>query len=82
MSDLIVGDDFRTNPLSNEPGGHNIRVFFRTGERRVYTKVKRPKDYILNFEHTKLIIKVEIDRRLLWKLGMERDLRSQTKYML
>lgn len=41
----IVGDEFRTNPLSLTPGGFNVEVVYATRS-KVYTNVKNPKAYV------------------------------------
>ena len=43
---MKVGDEFRTNPLSNKPGGSTVRVTFKDGSWRDYDKVKHPKSFI------------------------------------
>ena len=41
----VVGEEFRTNPLSVTPGGSEVEVHFRD-KVKVYTNVKHPKAYI------------------------------------
>ena len=43
---MKVGDEFRTNPLSNVPGGSTVRVTFKNGSVRDYDKVKYPQSFI------------------------------------
>jgi len=43
---MKVGDEFRTNPLSNKPGGSTVRVTFKNGSVRDYDKVKHPDSFI------------------------------------
>lgn len=43
---MKVGDDYRTNPLSHQPGGSTVRVTFKNGSWRDYDKVKHPKSFI------------------------------------
>ena len=37
---FIPGDEYRTNPLSLEPGGSTIRVIYATGKEVAYDKIK------------------------------------------
>jgi len=43
---MKVGDEFRTNPLSHQPGGSTVRVTFKNGSVRDYDKVKHPQSFI------------------------------------
>lgn len=43
---MKVGDEFRTNPLSHQPGGRTVRVTFKNGSVRDYDKVKHPTAFI------------------------------------
>jgi len=48
MSELHVKDNFRTNPLSLQPGGDTVKTIHQDGKIFVYDKVKRPGAYIKN----------------------------------
>lgn len=39
---MKVKDEYRTNPMSNSPGGVEVIVHFHNGHIRVYDKVKNP----------------------------------------
>lgn len=43
---MLVGDQFRTNPLSEIPGGSVIRIIDMYGNDRTYDKIKSPSAYI------------------------------------
>ena len=43
---MKVGDEFRTNPLSQRPGGRVVRVTFKNGSHRDYDKIKHPESFI------------------------------------
>ena len=43
---MKVKDEFRTNPLSHQPGGCTVRVTFKNGKHRDYDKVKKPMAFI------------------------------------
>ena len=46
MSELHVKDNYRTNPLSLQPGGSTVKAIHERGKVFVYDKVKRPGAYI------------------------------------
>ena len=46
MSELHVNDNYRTNPLSLQPGGSTVKAIHETGRVFVYDKVKSPGAYI------------------------------------
>lgn len=46
MKKLIVTDEFRTNPLSEVPGGSIIEIVYKDGRNMVYDKIKSPAAYI------------------------------------
>lgn len=46
MPTIHVKDKFRTNPLSLEPGGSQVTVFYDNGTNFVYDKVKNAQAYI------------------------------------
>ncbi|UAM97258.1 hypothetical protein K8354_13140 [Polaribacter litorisediminis] len=37
---LYVADEYRTNPLSRQPGGSTIQVKYSDGSIRIYDKIK------------------------------------------
>jgi hypothetical protein len=43
---IHVKDEFRTNQLSLQPGGHTVTVIYADGSKRSYDKVKDPTRYI------------------------------------
>jgi hypothetical protein len=43
---LIIQDKYRKNPLSLEPGGHDVTVLYADGFSQTYDKVKSPKAFI------------------------------------
>lgn len=46
MSELHVKDNYRTNPLSLQPGGSTVKAIHERGNVFVYDKVKSPGAYI------------------------------------
>jgi hypothetical protein len=42
---FLVGDEYRTNPLSVEPGGTTVTVIEADGSKMDYDKVKNPWSY-------------------------------------
>jgi len=61
MNKVYVKDEYRTNPLSTQPGGSTVSVTYRGGSVRVYDKVKNPRAYIERLDGYKDIVKVEVD---------------------
>lgn len=43
---MRVKDIYRKNPLSLQPGGHEVTVVYENGFQRVYDKVKYPEAFI------------------------------------
>lgn len=43
---IYVKDKFRKNPLSLEPGGHEVTLIYADGFSQTYDKVKSPKAFI------------------------------------
>ena len=43
---IYVKDKYRKNPLSLEPGGHEVTVIYSNGFSQTYDKVKSPKAFI------------------------------------
>jgi hypothetical protein len=43
---IYVKDKYRKNPLSFEPGGHNVTIVYSNGFSQTYDKVKSPKAFI------------------------------------
>ena len=62
-----VPDQYRTNQLSLEPGGHEVSVTFATGETKIYDKVKKPGPYIKRLSGE--ITSVSLDGKQVWQKG-------------
>ena len=37
---MYVSDEFRTNHLSLKPGGSTVEIIYKSGEVRIYDKIK------------------------------------------
>jgi len=59
--ELQVDDKFRTNPLSHQPGGHEVKVQKRDNSILKYDKIKNPKAYIKKLKFVEEIIAVWVD---------------------
>jgi hypothetical protein len=72
MDGFKVSDEYRTNPLSLKPGGHEIQVSYSGGKFLVYDKVKYPGAYIKNLEESGknskygVIVEVRVDNIVSW----------------
>jgi hypothetical protein len=65
-----VEDQYRTNPLSNQPGGSMVTIYFENSKPRVYDKIKSPMSYILSLSRMKdadSIIQIDIDDEMYWE---------------
>jgi hypothetical protein len=68
---IIVGDGFRTNPLSFKPGGSEVKTVSKTAKgtgtvELVYSKIKNPEAYIRRITSDPSILKVYVDGVLTW----------------
>ncbi len=66
-----VKDQYRTNQLSLEPGGHEVTITHQGGATFIYDKVKRPGAYIKGISSVTQskngpIIKIHIDGEEVW----------------
>ena len=79
MSELHVKDNYRTNPLSLQPGGSTVKAIHETGKDFVYDKVKNPGAYIKRIStdnKTKdhgAIVEILIDDVSVWTNGSGRE---------
>ena len=58
---LKVADQFRTNNLSLTPGGSEVIITYKNGQRLVYDKIKNPKKYIHSLDNYSKIVSVEVN---------------------
>jgi hypothetical protein len=79
MSELHVKDNYRTNPLSLEPGGSTVKAIHETGKVFVYDKVKNPGAYIKRIstdvktrDHG-AIVEILINDASVWTRGSGRE---------
>lgn len=66
MKHIRVADEYRTNPLSVEPGGDEVTVYTRDGRIRTYDKVKSPQKYIANLHFKEDIVRIDINGESAW----------------
>lgn len=70
MSTVHVEDEFRTNPLSLQPGGHQVTVFYNNDTNFVYDKVKTPSAYIRNIyqkeKSNRTMTRILVDGAQVW----------------
>lgn len=69
---MRVKDKYRTNPLSHEPGGHEVTVVYSSGKIFEYDKVKRPGPYVKNIsvrngEKWGSITEIKVDNISVWR---------------
>ena len=69
MSELRVGDQYRTNKMSLVPGGKTVKVTYDTGKSYIYDKVKKPGPYIKKIsddEKNGEIVEIRVDGNVVW----------------
>jgi hypothetical protein len=66
MKEIKVADEYRTNPLSHQPGGDEVRVYLRDGMVYTYDKVKSPRNYINKLEFKENIVRIDINGEKAW----------------
>lgn len=66
MKEIKVADEYRTNPLSIQPGGDEIRVYLMDGMVYTYDKIKSPAKYINRLEFKDNIIRIDINGNRAW----------------
>lgn len=66
MKHIKVADQYRTNPLSHEPGGDEVSVYTKDGMVRTYDKVKSPQKYISNLHFKEDIVRIDINGKEVW----------------
>jgi hypothetical protein len=69
---MRVGDQYRTNPLSHEPGGHEVSVIYSKGKVFEYDKVKKPGFYVrsISLKHGTEwgeITEIRVDGSSVWR---------------
>lgn len=72
MSTFKVGDQYRTNPLSHQPGGYLVTVVYADGKAFEYDKVKKPGYYVQSIEREGRnkdhgpVVEVFVDNTRVW----------------
>lgn len=75
-SELTVGDGFRINPLSKQPGGSKVKVIHENGRVFIYDKIKSPQVYIrhLNdYSSQGLIAEIQVNDVQVWLRGFNKE---------
>lgn len=77
MSSFKVQDQYRTNPLSHQPGGYEVTVVYSDGKAFTYDKVKRPGYYVQSIEAQGKykehgpVIEVWVDKTRVWDVSQK-----------
>ncbi len=66
MNHIKVQDEYRTNPLSHQPGGDEVTVYTRSGLVRTYDKIKSPQNYIAGLAFKEDIVRIDINNEVAW----------------
>jgi hypothetical protein len=76
MKNLECGDEYRTNPMSLQPGGTTVRVVLENGQVISYDKVKKPWHYVKTIisavekgtdKYNSAVLRIETDERVYWR---------------
>jgi len=67
QKEIKVGDSFRTNDLSRQPGGSVVRVVYSDGPDRIYDKVKSVEQYTASLKKRANIAEIHVNGSLYWK---------------
>lgn len=63
---MRVGDEYRVNPLSLEPGGSVVTVVFSNGRMLDYDKIKSPKRYVASIPEKEDIVAIYVNGTQAW----------------
>ena len=63
---MRVGDEYRINPLSLEPGGFIVTVVFSNGKTLEYDKVKSPRKYVARIPGKENISHIYVNGGQVW----------------
>jgi hypothetical protein len=69
---MRVNDKYRTNPLSHQPGGHEVTVVYSSGKIFEYDKVKKPGFYVKSISEKNgsewgHITEIKVDGSSVWR---------------
>ena len=69
---MRVSDKYRTNPMSLQPGGHEVAVVYSSGKIFEYDKVKKPGSYVKSISEKNgsewgTITEVKVDNISVWR---------------
>lgn len=56
---FVVADEYRTNPLSHQPGGCTIKVKYKDGSIRIYDKIKNIDAYTSRLVNVGTVVVLE-----------------------
>ena len=71
---MRVGDEYRINPLSLEPGGSVVTVVFNNGKTLEYDKIKSPRKYVARIPDKEEISHIYVNGDQVW------NFEEKTKY--
>lgn len=77
MKELKVQDQHRTNELSFQPGGSEIKLIHDDGKSLIYDKIKIPGAYIRKAVKDPTVMEIYVDGNLKWERNKSKS--SQPK---
>jgi|688.fasta_scaffold380130_3 hypothetical protein len=66
MKEIKVKEEFRTNPLSLQPGGSEVKLFCQDGVVFIYDNIKSPTNYISKVKFKDEIVRIDVDGKQVW----------------
>jgi hypothetical protein len=77
MKDLKVQDQHRTNELSFQPGGSEVKIVYDDGKSLVYDKIKNTGAYIRKATKDPSVVKIYVECDLKWERNRSQNSRSK-----
>ena len=73
MKDLKVQDQHRTNELSFQPGGSEVKIVYDDGKSLIYDKIKNTGAYIRKATKDPSVVEIYIEGDLKWERRIQND---------
>lgn len=77
MKDLKVQDQHRTNELSFQPGGSEVKIVYDDGKSLIYDKIKNTGAYIRKATKDPSVVKIYVEGDLKWERNTSQNFKSK-----
>ena len=77
MKELKVQDQHRTNELSFQPGGSEVKIVYDDGKSLVYDKIKNTGAYIRKATKDPSVMKIYVEGDLKWEQNNSQESKSK-----